>query len=246
MNQMANKRNVFGFELFDVFVIILQAVVLFGSLEISEIIREPMFRLTMGLGFISTVVYLSFTERYSRGVATMSERYPIVSPVMYLCGMIAGGLIFAICLIGPIRDLIDLSAEGAGNAFFEHPTALLVILPTIVIAPSFLPYIFSRAQRRAKDEVPGRKLAAPLEFTARFVIWLTANFLLFYLYKAFTPSDGNDILTSLCMSVFMLAFFYLPVRIQDMFLSPNQPHHRSLIQTAVLLALFHCGANFGR
>ena len=73
-----------------------------------------------------------------------------------------------------------------------------------------------------------------------------ASFLLFYIYKAFEPSpdSDNDVVTGLLASIFILFCFYLPVRIQDSFLSPSGAELRSFIQTAVALTLFHCGIGF--
>ena len=103
---------------------------------------EPLIRFVLGVGYMVTIAAVSKSDEYIKGVKDVSCRYPI-GGVMYTSGVIIGGIIFGVLILGPLRQLADtLFAEGTGNALFQHPSSMLVVLPSIIICIVFFPFFY--------------------------------------------------------------------------------------------------------
>lgn len=97
----------------------------------------------------------------------------------------------------------------------------------------------SLGERDAHDVHANAKfIALPIwaTYIGRAMFLLAATILLFYVEQAFDGST-DDFAIRLFLSTFMLAVFYIPVRIQEMFMRPQGPYFQSLIQTIVAVAM---------
>ena len=223
-------RTVLGFDWFDFAVVVLHLGIVLFALPLSHLYAMPFFRLAVGLGFFWAVWRFGRSEAYAKGVQELSKRWPPVEFVMFVGGFIAGSIVFAVFVVRTIdvwvNDLLVIY-EWKGESFL-----LILWIPLGLTAGALIPWTFLRAQENKSEET------LPLweRYLGIAFVLITANILLDALYTAFL-SESSDVGMNLILSVFILCFFYFPVKLQELFLKPEEARVQSVIQTIVVVAI---------
>jgi hypothetical protein len=237
-----------GFELFDLVVVVIQVSILVLALPV-ELLREHMaVRFLLGTGFFWAVRRLAETSQYARGIESVRQ-FP-VEPIMVGMGWLTGALIAGIFVFLPIQ-------RGWRALFGDHTfmddLLFLVAFPVVFLGAFIIPYCYVSAAgfddegdqpHERKRQIQGHRDGPAWQiYLARMFVLLLANVVLLHLESAF-QDDSSDVGMSLVLAGFMLSFFYIPIRMQEMFVQPDGPHLRSLIQTLLALALCKTSAGW--
>lgn len=255
-----------GFELFDLIIVLIHALVIWLTVPIEWLFESPLLRFVAGAGFFVSLYFLGQTKQYALGVKAISRFHDSLWFVMVVGGAIAGALVFGAFIVGPAKDLLN------SVGIIDMSVLTFVAIPFGVISLGMIPHFAIGADERLstpefdedgvedvsetdasenKEQLgTDRSLSErDVDAGANFIelpIWATclgramfllaATILLFYVEKAFAGST-DDFGMRLFLSTFMLAVFYIPVRIQEMFMRPHGPYFQSLIQTIVAVAM---------
>lgn len=258
-----------GFELFDLIIVLIHALVIWATIPMEWLFEIPLLRFVAGAGFFVSLYFLGQTKQYALGVSSISRFHGSLWFVMLVGGAISGTLVFGVFIVGPAKDLLN------SVGIIDMSVLTFVAIPFGVISLGMIPHIAIRADEKLStpdfdgngfqdDTEPGDsrsveqlgkdpslgerdsnvllagpsfiKLPAWATYLGRAMFLLAATILLFYVEKGFDGST-DDFAMRLLLSTFMLSVFYIPVRIQEMFMRPQGPYFQSLIQTIVAVAM---------
>ena len=217
-----------GFEGFDLLVMTAQAVVYLTGMSLSPLFSNSAFRFLIGTGFFVAIYFLSRTRTYSAGVKKIQSEHEYLGTIVLIGGAVLGIIVLALFVFGPIKVALDYLGWPSG--WLGH-----LGVPLSIIALGYLPFLSFRAGRRPLDDDSQFANYSPFwMYAGRAVILILANLILLTMYQDMVEENQvNKVLTA----VFFMSLFYVPVRMQEMYLHPHGPHFQSLLQTIVLMAL---------
>ena len=256
----------FGFEFFDLIIVLIHALVIWLTVPMEWLFEIPLHRFVAGAGFFVSLYFLGQTKQYALGVKAISRFHDSLCFVMVVGGAIAGAIVFGAFMVGPAKDLLNSvgTIDMSVLTFVATPFGVISLgmIPHFSIGgndrlstPVFdengvqdvsKPDVSGIIEQLDKDPLLGERDAQANANFIELPIWstyigramflLAATTLLFYIEQAFDGST-DDFAMRLFLSTFMLAVFYIPVRIQEMFMRPQGPYFQSLIQTIVAVAM---------
>jgi hypothetical protein len=240
--------SLLGFELFDLVVVLVHVVVLVLALPVELLGEHMAVRFLMGVGFFWAVRRLAKTSRYARGIEPVERQLP-VHLIVGLMGWLTGAIIAAMFVLLPLKE--GLNALLGERALLNDLLPLLGLV-VVFFGSSIIPRSLSSASKKTDDadQALERKRQTQRHkdgpawqvHSARMFVLLMANYMLLSLETVF-QEDSNDVVMRFALACFMVPLFYLPVRLQEMFMQPEGPHRRTVMQTLLALAL--CKTSFG-
>ena len=255
-----------GFEFFDLIIVLIHALVIWLTVPMEWLFEIPLLRFVAGAGFFVSLYFLGQTKQYALGVKAISRFHDSLCFVMVVGGAIAGAVVFGAFIVVPAKDLLNSvgTIDMSVLTFVATPFGVISLgmIPHFSIGgndrlstPVFdengvqdvsKPDVSGIIEQLDKDPLLGERDAQANANFIELPIWstyigramflLAATTLLFYIEQAFDGST-DDFAMRLFLSTFMLAVFYIPVRIQEMFMRPQGPYFQSLIQTIVAVAM---------
>lgn len=217
-----------GFEAFDLLVMSLQAVILFFAVPLEPVLSHPAFQFVVGVGFFITIIMLSRTRIYAQGVQMIKAEQEHLWALIFVGGSVLGILVLTVFTFGPIKKMLDYF--GADSSWLPIPG-----IPLCVVALGLLPFLSQRAESRNLEDSSQFKSYPPVVFyLGRGMLLLLASLILYQMYQSFIEDKQVH---NILQAIGMMTLFYIPVRLQEMFLHPFGPHFRSLFQTLIFLAL---------
>lgn len=246
-----NRNNILGYNTYDLVIIVIQLILFLPPVFESQIWDNSYFRLIISVWFFIAILLKMFDSNYSHGVKKVFENFPGLDLVMLVGGFFVGAIAFAIGIVGPTYEILELLTGVDREILFNHWISIIVILPSIIIFPLIIPVIYSSALESKKDFYVPLGNENILRVISRIGILLMANFLLINLYDTFISypevvEEGLGVIESVIdfgfnffIVGFMVTIFYLPVRAQEYFLNPNGNHFRSYLQTVLTLTLIY-------
>lgn len=218
-----------GFEPFDLLIVVCQFLFFVLAIPLDQFFLHPATKFFSSLGYVVTLYFLGRTRQYAEGYAKISGVHQYIFAATGLGGILSGIMvsIFVTLPVGEVTRQWHLD----GNL------VILAMLPFSIFAMFLVPYLASRVEEPSEDI---EFITCPfwLHWLGRASILVLANTMLLYVYDMMQGESEDSLLSRSIICSFTMCVFYIPIRVQEMFLRPNGPHFQSLIQTTILLILF--------
>lgn len=220
-----------GFEWFDLIVVVCQAMFFLFALPLDQFLLHSVTKFVGGIGFFVSLYFLGRTREYLAGFQQIRGIHQYLHLATTLGGFFSG-LMVCLLVFVPIADLTRHWKIDPDLVTF------LLVLPGLMFAV-LLPWLSSRAEENNED-TEWIQCPAWLHLVGRGFILLVANIMLIHVYRTFQGEAEGDLLGRAIICSFAMCMFYIPIRVQELFLRHEGPHFQSLIQTT--LALIFCGS----
>lgn len=219
--------SLLGFEAFDVLVILVQILFLHTAVRVDSFFLHPVVQFISATGFFVFIGFLGRTQQYSIGYSKIGGFHKYLHWATTLGGITGGAFMFAFVAL-PLVEVLNLLQLSPN-------LSLVFFLPLLLCSMAVIPYLtFFTTTRGSDDEY--LVCAAWVHWAGRIIILLAANVILIFFWTLFAKED--ELLVRAFFLTLFLASFYVPIRVQEMFLRPSGPHFQSLVQTIVILIFF--------
>ncbi|MBT3418823.1 MAG: hypothetical protein HN726_04130 [Candidatus Magasanikbacteria bacterium] len=185
--------------------------------------------------FIITIILLAFTPHYQKGVQKITKEYPLLTMfTMYLGGPMIMAFIFFHYVI---QNIVTLYIPNIIDIFYHTFFGGILFFILIAFTISCIPLFYTIALRsKTKKETP---MVSYKNIIATIVLILQSAILFSIVTNQFYTINESDILTNLIGTTILLGAFYLPVRMQHIFMFPKGNHWKSFIQTVITVSLIN-------
>ena len=221
--------RVFGVELFDLCIIVSLGMYFLLGVPLDQLLLHPMTKFIAAVGYFASLYYLGRTRTYHEGFQQIKGVHSYLHFSTLLGGLFSG-MIVCLFILLPLSDLGR--KVGIGEDWMT-----LILLPLGLFCAFLVPHLSSRISEN--EDVNYISCPRWFHWAGRGFILLTANILLLHVYSLMKGELEEDLLMRSILASFMMAMFYVPVRVQEMFLQPNGAHFSSLFRTTVAVIL--CG-----
>lgn len=205
----------------------------------------------IGLLFLVGLYLTRYDSRYAPGVRQVSQQMGSTELFVFLGGAITGVIILVLLVFG---DAITFVNNTMGINLRDYEILPLLLLPFSFAAMAYIPGMYLWAKHSPKSFYKKAKTQRRAHIYSRFsqlAIALQAALLLVHLYNTFSPIDyvtlGLNIESAVefgfhfIVVLFMTAFFYLPIKIQDFFLHAESANWRGYFQMVFILTCWYLG-----
>lgn len=218
--------SLLGFEPFDLGVVFCQFLLVILAIPIDKFFLHPVVQSVSASGFFVFLFFLGRTRQYSAGYRKINGLHRYLHLATTLGGITGGTFIFAFVAM-PLADFLRFAG-------LSHDLGLFIFLPGLIFAAGLMPFLAGYAGAGTESWF----IHCPIwmHWLGRTFLLLAANVVLMFFYVTFRKEEQVVVRFGL-LTIFLLSF-YIPVRVQEMFLRPNGPHFQSLIQTMIVLIFF--------
>lgn len=228
--EMGSESDILGFEYFDLCVILNLVFFFLLGAPMDQFLLHPAMQFIAALGYFCSLYFLGRTHTYHQGFMRIRGIHSYLYFATLLGGIFSG-------MIASLFILVPLSNLGREMGIGEDWMTLILLPPGLFFA-FLVPYLSSRISDE-NEEIEYIVCPQWLYFMGRGFILVTANILLLHVYEQMRGELESDIVLRSILASFMMVMFYIPVRVQEMFLRPRSAHFPSLIRTTIALIL--CG-----
>lgn len=225
-----SRSRILGFEYFDLCVVLNLVVFFLLGVPVDQFLLHPATQCIAAVGYFASLYFLGRTRVYQQGFIRIRGIHSYLHFATLLGGMFSGMIV---CLF----ILVPLSSLGRAIGIGEDWMTLILLPPGFFFA-FLVPYLASRISNE-DEEISYIDCPRWLHFTGRGFILVTANILLLQVHQQMQGELESDIVLRSILASFMMIMFYIPVRVQEMFLQPHSANFGSLIRTTI--ALIICG-----
>lgn len=219
-----------GFDWFDLCVVLVQGLFFVFALPLDQFLLHPAVKLLSAIGFFGTLFFLGRTRTYWQGVQQVQGIHQYVHLATGLGGIFSG-IMVSVFIMLPLTGLGKLVG-------IDEDWMILIFLPLALFCTFLIPYLANRADEE-ETELEFIECPSWAFFMGRGFALVTANILLVYVYQLLHDELLDDLLLRSILASFAMTMFYIPIRVQEMFLQTDRIQFRSLIQTTVVLIF--CG-----
>lgn len=219
-----------GFEWFDIVVIICQCMFFLAAIPLDQFLLHPATKCIGAIGYFGCLYFLGRTRIYATGFQSIKKAHGYIQIATGLGGILSG-IMVSVGIMIPFGDFLRQLHIGSD-------WAILIALPGMIFCVALVPYLANRVSE--EDEVI-EFIECPrwVHWLGRAFILIMANIMLLLIYDMFQGEAEDNLLARSIMVSFGMTAFYVPVRVQEMFLRPNGPHLQSLVQTTAMIIF--CG-----